>query len=120
MDKAVLYKYKNDPAWAETIKLCSGLFDSGNDREQFIVNLAESDVLLASECKNSSTVEESSISDSRLASIYIGELANERVENIFSFKYNGVTLHKGQVIFAKVKNIDNQNRVNLSLKGLSK
>ena len=58
--------------------------------------------------------------DSRLASIYIGELANERVENIFSFKYNGVTLHKGQVIFAKVKSIDNQNRVNLSLKGLSK
>lgn len=64
MDKAVLDKYKNDPAWAETIKLYSGLFDSGNDREQFIVNLAESDVLLASECKNSSTVEESSISDS--------------------------------------------------------
>lgn len=64
MDKAVLDKYKNDPAWAETIKLYSGLFDSGNDREQFIVNLAESDVLLASECKNSSTVEESLISDS--------------------------------------------------------
>lgn len=64
MDKAVLDRYKNDPAWAETIKLYSGLFDSGNDREQFIVNLAESDVLLASECKNSSTVEESSISDS--------------------------------------------------------
>jgi hypothetical protein len=44
--------------------LYSGLFDSENDREQFIVNLAESDVLLASECKNSSTVEENSISNS--------------------------------------------------------
>jgi hypothetical protein len=57
--------------------------------------------------------------DSRLASIYIGELANERIENIFSFKYNDVILHKGQAIVAKVKSIDNQNRVNLTLRGLS-
>ncbi len=64
MDKTDLDKYKNDPAWAEIIKLYSGLFDSENDREQFIVNLAESDVLLASECKNSSTVEENPISNS--------------------------------------------------------
>ncbi|MCF8292932.1 MAG: hypothetical protein K9I70_03885 [Chitinophagaceae bacterium] len=58
MDKILLDEYKNDPAWAETIKLYSGLFESQNDREQFILNLAECDVLLASECKISSAVEE--------------------------------------------------------------
>lgn len=63
MDKIALDKYKNDPAWAETIKLYSGLFDSRNDREIFISNLAESDVLLASECKNSSSFEENTISN---------------------------------------------------------
>ncbi len=47
MAKINLDKYKSDPAWSETIKLYSGLFDSRNDREQFILNLAESDVLLA-------------------------------------------------------------------------
>ncbi len=54
----ILDKYKNDPAWAETIKLYSGLFDSSYDREQFILSLTDSDVLLASECKSSSAVEE--------------------------------------------------------------
>lgn len=50
MDKTVLDKYKNDPAWAETIKLYSGLFETDNERKDFILELAETDILLATEC----------------------------------------------------------------------
>ena len=50
MDKAVLDKYKNDPAWAETIKLYSGLFETDIERKDFILELAETDILLATEC----------------------------------------------------------------------
>jgi hypothetical protein len=58
MNKILLDKYTSDPAWAETIKLYSGLFDSQDKREEFILNLAESDVLLASECITNSKDEE--------------------------------------------------------------
>ncbi len=54
MDKAVLDKYKNDPAWAETIKLYSGLFETQEEREDFIINLSQSDTALAADCELSS------------------------------------------------------------------
>ena len=47
MNKILLDKYKNDPTWSETIKLYSGLFDSQDKREDFILNIAESDILLS-------------------------------------------------------------------------
>lgn len=50
MDKILLDKFKNDPAWAETIKLYSGLFDTEIERKDFIIDLAETDILLATEC----------------------------------------------------------------------
>ncbi|XVJ66848.1 MAG: hypothetical protein HEQ40_12040 [Lacibacter sp.] len=50
MPKTLLEKYKNDPAWAETIKLYSGLFDTDTERKDFIIELAETDILLATEC----------------------------------------------------------------------
>lgn len=50
MDKIALDKYKNDPAWAETIKLYSGLFDTDIERKDFILELADTDILLATEC----------------------------------------------------------------------
>lgn len=50
MDKTVLDKYKNNPAWVETIKLYSGLFETDNERKDFILELAETDILLATEC----------------------------------------------------------------------
>jgi hypothetical protein len=54
--------------------------------------------------------------ETRPASIYIGELANKRLKNINDFEYNGVKLHIGQKLIAKVISIDEQGRVNLSLK----
>jgi hypothetical protein len=54
--------------------------------------------------------------ETRPASIYIGELANRYIPNIFDFEYNGKKLHIGQKLIAKVINIDEQDRINLSLK----
>jgi len=56
--------------------------------------------------------------DDRKASIYIGELANKRLSNIFEFKYEGVKLHIGQTLRARVVGIDKQNRIQLSLKNI--
>lgn len=58
MNKLVLDKYKNDPAWAETIKLYSGLFDCQENRDAFIINISNSDLLLAAQCKTSSISKE--------------------------------------------------------------
>ncbi|MBK9425793.1 MAG: hypothetical protein IPN54_17025 [Bacteroidetes bacterium] len=57
MNKILLDKYKNDPTWSETIKLYSGLFDSQDKREDFILNIAESDILLATECYQTELME---------------------------------------------------------------
>ncbi|MBL7787782.1 MAG: hypothetical protein JNM36_17875 [Chitinophagales bacterium] len=55
--------------------------------------------------------------EARPASIYIGELANKRIENIFDFEYNGEKLHIGQKLVARVISIDSRlGRINLSLK----
>jgi hypothetical protein len=54
MDKIVLDKYKNDPAWAETIKLNSGLFDTHKERADFIITLSQADTSLAADCELSS------------------------------------------------------------------
>lgn len=51
MAKILLDKYKNDPVWAETIKLYSGLFDTDIERKDFIIELADTDILLATECE---------------------------------------------------------------------
>jgi hypothetical protein len=61
MAKILLDKYKNDPAWAETIKLYSGLFDATEERETFLSNLIESDIILAVECESASIKEEVNI-----------------------------------------------------------
>jgi len=58
------------------------------------------------------------IDDKRKASIYIGELSNKYVGNIFDFKYNGKTLHVGQKLIAKVIGIDQKSGINLSLKNV--
>jgi hypothetical protein len=50
----LLEKHKYDPSWAEVLHLYSGLFDTQNERENFIIDLAETDILLAAECKTSS------------------------------------------------------------------
>jgi hypothetical protein len=56
MDKTVLDKYKNDPVWAETIKLYSGLFETDKERKDFILELAETDILLATECSKTELI----------------------------------------------------------------
>ncbi len=63
MDNNLLEKHKNDPAWAEVIRLYSGLFDTQQEREDFIIDLAETDILLAAECKTSSTDDETNLND---------------------------------------------------------
>ncbi|MCC5943438.1 MAG: hypothetical protein JJT94_00770, partial [Bernardetiaceae bacterium] len=61
MDKDLLQKHQNDPAWAEVIRLYSGLFDTQDEREDFIIDFADKDILLAAECKTSSVEEEENI-----------------------------------------------------------
>ncbi len=62
MGKDLLQKHQNDPAWAEVIRLYSGLFDTQDEREDFILDLADKDILLAAECKTSSVEEENGVS----------------------------------------------------------
>jgi hypothetical protein len=54
MYKIVLDKYKNDLVWAETIKLYSGLFDTQEERGDFIITLSQEDNSLAADCELSS------------------------------------------------------------------
>lgn len=49
MDKLVLDKYKNDPAWTEIIRLYSGLFDNPEDKVNYIIDLADYSLLQAYE-----------------------------------------------------------------------
>lgn len=58
--------------------------------------------------------------ETRPASIYIGELSNKYIPNIFDFEYNGEKLHIGQKLIAKVISIDEKGRINLSLKQVEK
>lgn len=105
MDKDLLQKHQNDPAWAEVIRLYSGLFDTQDEREDFILDLADKDILLAAECKTSSVVEEKKLQknlstlvssdknnqaaeDKLLASLEIGEV---------ELAYNILKLHRGRI-----------------------
>jgi len=63
MDRSVIEKYQNNPLWSEVIKLYSGLFSNEDDRSEFVLDLAESNVLLAAQCKNTSIEEETNISE---------------------------------------------------------
>lgn len=76
MDNLLLDKHKSDPAWAEVMRLYSGLFDTQDERETFILDVAEEDILLAAECKTSSVEVEEKIVD-----IFI-----RKIEIDFSFK----------------------------------
>ena len=56
--------------------------------------------------------------DNRRASIHIGELASKYISDIFQFEYEGVKLHIGQTLRARVVGIDEQNHIQLSLKNI--
>jgi len=56
--------------------------------------------------------------ETRPASIYIGELTNQKVANINDFEYNGMKIHIGQKLIAKVIRIDEKIGIQLSLKGV--
>lgn len=90
MDKNILDKHKDDPSWAEVIRLYSGLFDVQNERESFILDLAETDILLAAECKTSST------NIQEILQIQLSDKANSLLNNIFSLErgYNSESISK--------------------------
>lgn len=81
MDKLVLDKYKNNPVWAETIKLYSGLFDSDEEREIFLSNLIESDIVLAVECESASIKDEVNI-QKKIVSVAENQIINVNDNNI--------------------------------------
>jgi hypothetical protein len=54
--------------------------------------------------------------EKRKASIYIGELANQKLANILDFEYKGDKLYIGQKLVAKVIRIDEKFGIQLSLK----
>ncbi|MCX6266088.1 MAG: hypothetical protein NTW16_01840 [Bacteroidetes bacterium] len=55
MNNELLDKHQNDPSWAEVVRLYSGLFDTQDERENFILDLSDTNILLAAECKTSSS-----------------------------------------------------------------
>ncbi|NBB31634.1 hypothetical protein, partial [Cellulophaga sp. BC115SP] len=61
MGKNLIQKHQKDPSWAEVIRLYSGLFDTQDEREDFILDLADQDILLAAECKTSSMENEEKV-----------------------------------------------------------
>ncbi len=63
MKNEVLQQVQNDPAYSQIMQLYSGLFDTQEEREDFIFNLLETDILLATDCKTSSVEEEKEISN---------------------------------------------------------
>jgi len=63
MDNVLLNKHIDDPDWAEVVRLYSGLFETQDEREDFIIKLADEDLLLAAECKTSSFEKEFNISN---------------------------------------------------------
>ena len=54
MDRNFIEQHQNDPAWAEVMRLYSGLFDTLEERNSFIINLSDTNILLSAECKSSS------------------------------------------------------------------
>ena len=61
MGSSILENYINDPSWTEVIKLYSGLFENEFKREEFVIDLAKEDILLAAQCKTTSIAEEINI-----------------------------------------------------------
>lgn len=53
----------NNPNWSEVVKLYSGLFENEYKREEFVIDLAKEDVLLAAQCKTTSIEEEINITN---------------------------------------------------------
>lgn len=54
MKNDLLDKHKNDPTWSEIVRLYSGLFDTLEERENFILDISNTNIFLAAECKNNS------------------------------------------------------------------
>jgi hypothetical protein len=73
MQNDLIDKHIKNPSWAEVLRLYSGLFDAQNEREEFILNLAETDILLAVECKSCSVIEEKKI---------VKGICNYAIENV--------------------------------------
>lgn len=88
MDRIVLDKYKNDPTWAETIKLYSGLFDCQEYRDAFIINLSNSDLLLAAQCKTSSISKEEN-----LHSLILEKCKSNNLKNVIENKNRQIYLN---------------------------
>lgn len=60
-NKEILNELVNNPNWSEVVKLYSGLFENEYKREEFVIDLAKEDVLLAAQCKTTSVEEEINI-----------------------------------------------------------
>ncbi|MDB4710969.1 hypothetical protein OAF16_04490, partial [Flavobacteriales bacterium] len=86
--KDKIENYQNNPVWSETIKLYSGLFSSSEERQNFILEIAETNILLAAECKNTSIEPEPELV-TKLKNISIQkysliDLPNEKIDSILS------------------------------------
>ncbi|OHT45857.1 hypothetical protein [Flavobacterium tructae] len=57
----ILTEKIDDSNWSEVIHLYSGLFENINDRQEFVIDLSEVNILLAAECKMTSINEEENI-----------------------------------------------------------
>ena len=74
----LIEKHTNDPNWSEVLRLYSGLFDTQNERQDFILNLVERNILLAAKCKTSSVKSETSLK--------VGILSYDYYNNSYSLK----------------------------------
>lgn len=62
-NKETIEKIAADPKWSEVVKLYSGLFDLQEEREDFIIDLSQSDTSLAADCELSSIIRNTNTTD---------------------------------------------------------
>lgn len=102
----LLEEHKSDPSWAEVLRLYSGLFNTQSEREDFILSLAETDILLAAECKMSSVDKEDNLTINITQKSEKKYLDIDSEENIINHSLLLIELHEIGKIYDLIKNLD--------------
>jgi hypothetical protein len=106
MQNDLLEEHKSDPSWAEVLRLYSGLFDTQNEREDFILRLAETDILLAAECKMSSVAKEDNLIKNITQKSEKNCLDIDSDKNIINHSLLLIELHEIDKIYDFIKNLN--------------
>jgi hypothetical protein len=103
MIEDLLGKHKEDPSWSEVIRLYSGLFESQNERENFILDLAQTNILLSAECKMTSISEEEELENQIITIAFYNFRDNDDYLSLFTLINMGEYLIARDVLTFKYK-----------------